>query len=239
MPLPVFTAPCTRHRKIADGTFEFSLKRPQGFSFKAGQFVMFQVPLADNPADVQGRAFSIASAPCEEELLFVAKIKAGGRAGQWISERLQEGDLVSFTGPLGNFTLAAPEKEERLLFLATTSGVAPLRSQIVEALASGDRRPMDLMFCVRQETELFWTESLATLAKDHVNLHVHVVVSRPSNGWQGNAGHVQDIAEKVLSDLSARSLYICGSPEMVKDVRAKALTEWKIPKERIHSEDYV
>lgn len=238
MPTPASTARCVRHRKIADGTFEFSLQRPDGFAFKAGQFVMFSVPLVDHPSDVQNRAFSIASAPSEPELLFVAKIKEGGRAGRWISEMLKEGDDVTFQGPLGNFTLSE-SGESKLLFLATTSGIAPLRSQIVEALHQGDVRPMDLFFCVRNDEDLFWIRELEEIARKHANVHVHVSLSQPSAEWTGLAGHVQDVASRVISDLPERSIYVCGGPEMVKCVRTEALEKWKIPKERIHSEDYV
>lgn len=238
MPTPTFSTRCTGHRKIAQDVFEFTLVKPEGFSFQAGQFVMFQVPLADNPSDVQGRAFSIASSPSESELLFVAKIKQGGRAGRWISEMLREGDEVKLQGPLGKFTLA-PAGEQKLLFLATCSGVAPLRSHIVEALHDGDTRAMDLLFCVRSEENLFWAKELAEIAKGHANVHVHISLSQPSAEWKGLTGHVQDVASQVISDLPERSIYVCGGPEMVKSVRAKAMEEWKIPKERIHSEDYV
>ncbi|MDD5040825.1 MAG: FAD-binding oxidoreductase [Candidatus Peribacteraceae bacterium] len=238
MPLTTFTARCTGHRQIAHDVFEFTLAKPEGFSFQAGQFVMFQVPLVDKSSDVQNRAFSIASAPSEPELLFVAKIKQGGRAGRWISELLKEEDDVTFQGPLGNFTLAE-SGESKLLFLATCSGIAPLRSQIVEALQQGDSRPMDLIFCVRGEEDLFWTKELEAIAQAHPNVHVHVSLSRPSAGWKGLSGHVQDVALEVIADLPERSIYVCGAPEMVKSVRAKAQEEWNILKERVHSEDYV
>lgn len=238
MPTPTFTARCVVHRKIAHDMYEFTLAKPEGFSFQAGQFVMFQVPLVDNPSDVQGRAFSIASAPSEPELLFVARIKPGGRAGRWISEMLKEGDDVRFQGPLGKFTLAA-SGEPKLLFLATSSGVAPFRSQLVEALHQSDTRAMDLLFCVRSEEDVFWAKELSGMTAGHPNVHIHVSLSRPGAGWKGLIGHVQDVASTVISDLSERSIYVCGGPEMVKEVRAKAEEEWKIPKERIHSEDYV
>ncbi|MDD4287794.1 MAG: FAD-binding oxidoreductase [Candidatus Peribacteraceae bacterium] len=250
MPTPTFSTRCTGHRKIAHDVYEFTLAKPEGFSFQAGQFVMFQVPLVDKVSDVQGRAFSIASAPSEPELLFVAKIKQGGRAGRWISEMLKEGDEVKLQGPLGKFTLAPypnavsgagfePAGEQKLLFLATCSGIAPLRSQLVEALYQGDTRAMDLLFCVRSEENLFWAKELSEIAKGHANVHVHISLSRPSAGWKGLTGHLQDVASQVIPDLPERSIYVCGGPEMVKAVRIKAEQEWKIPKERIHSEDYV
>ncbi|OIO53073.1 hypothetical protein AUJ46_05925 [Candidatus Peregrinibacteria bacterium CG1_02_54_53] len=238
MPTPTFTARCTSHKQIAHDVFEFTLATPAGFTFQAGQFVMFLVPLVDDPSDIQGRAFSIASAPSEPELLFVAKIKEGGRAGRWISEVLREGDDVKLQGPLGNFTLA-PQGEEKLLFLATCSGIAPLRSHIVETLHHGDTRPIDLIFSVRDEEDLFWGESLKALEKEHTNFHLHLSISQSSPGWKGLTGHVQDVASQVIADLPERSIYVCGGPEMVKEAKVKAMEEWKIPKGHIHSEDYV
>jgi len=238
MPLSTFTSRCTGHRKIAHDMFEFTLEKPQGFTFRAGQFVMFLVPLVDNPVDIQGRAFSIASAPNESELLFVAKIKQGGRAGRWISEVLKEGDAVKLQGPLGIFTIASAG-EEKLLFIGTGSGVAPLRSQIVELLAQGDARPMDLIHGVRCDEDLFWRDFFEVIERQHSNFHYHCALTRPSTVWKGLTGRVHLVAPQVIADISGRSLYVCGGPEMVKDVKGNAFTEWGIPKVRLHAEDYV
>jgi NAD(P)H-flavin reductase len=238
MPTPTYTVRCTRHRKIAEGVFEFTLKKPEGFSFKAGQFVMFQVPLTEKPTDIQPRAFSIASSPEEEELLFVAKIKEGGRAGRWISEALHEGSDVTLMGPLGNFLL--DEKSDKpYLFLATCSGVAPLRSQIIHALKAGDRRKMGLVFGVRAEENIFWKREFDELAKQYPNLSVHLPLSKPSPAWKGLTGHVQDVVPQVITDVSQRSVYICGNPAMVKETKEVALSTWGISKENWHSEDYI
>ncbi|TSC99703.1 MAG: phenol hydroxylase [Candidatus Peregrinibacteria bacterium Greene1014_49] len=101
MPVPSFTTTCLGNRIIARDVYEFLLQKPEGFSYKAGQFVLFDVPLMENPADIQTRAFSIASAPQEKELLFVAKMKEGGRASRWIAEALNAGSSVRLQGPFG------------------------------------------------------------------------------------------------------------------------------------------
>lgn len=238
MPTPTYTARCTRHRSLAQGVIEFTLEKPPGFSFRAGQFVMFQVPLAENPADVQGRAFSIASAPSEPGLLFVAKIKEGGRAGRWISESLRPGETVTFQGPLGTFLLDE-RSPKPILFLATCSGVAPFRSQITEALSRGDPRRMDLIFCVRREEELFWLQEFQAIAARHGTVRFHPTISQPSPSWHGHAGRVQAIAGDLIPDLPDRALYLCGNPEMVRAVENLALKEWGIPQADIHTEEYV
>lgn len=239
MPLPTLTTRCTAHRKIAHRVFEFRLEKPKGFTFQSGQFVLFLVPLIDHPSDVQPRAFSIASTLEEKELLFVAKIKEGGRAGRWISEALKVGDAVKFQGPLGAFLLDRKTAKD-YLFLATGSGIAPFRSQILSALSSGDRRRMDLVHGVVNEQELFWTEEFSTIVKQYPNLHIHPVLSEPSPSWRGLQGYVQAAAPEIVgNDFSNTSLSMCGNPIMIKAVKALCETEWHIPKEDVHADEYV
>ncbi|MDD5623854.1 MAG: FAD-binding oxidoreductase [Candidatus Peribacteraceae bacterium] len=236
MPVPTHTVRCTRHKKIATAVFEFALEKPKGFTFQAGQFVLFQVPLAGNPQDIQPRAFSIAASPEEGELLFVAKIKEGGRAGRWISEALRVGSAVSFQGPLGAFLLDAKTQKD-CLFIATCTGVAPLRSQIVSALTRGDTRRMDLLFGVRSEENMFWKNDFEDLAKRHPNFHVHFALSQPSGAWTGLKGHIQDVLSQAVPDFARRSIYICGNTEMTKEVKALCLAAGT-PKEEVHMEGY-
>ena len=74
MPTTAYTVICTQNKQIADGVHEIRLSKPAGFRFSAGQFVLFQVPDSSNPADFQPRAYSIASAPEENELKFCVRI---------------------------------------------------------------------------------------------------------------------------------------------------------------------
>ncbi len=167
MPVPSYQLTCTRNRVIANGVYEFAFTRPPELTFKAGQFVLFDVALIDNPDDIQTRALSIASGPHEEELIFVNKQKEGGRASRWIAEVLRPGSTVRIQGPFGNFLLH-PETTNDYFFIATSTGVAPFRSQALEALERGDKRRMDLVFGVRTEEDLFWQEELIDMTKRYI-----------------------------------------------------------------------
>jgi len=236
MPLSTYTARCTSHAKIAHDVFVFTLEKPQGFAFQAGQFVLFQVPLVGKPEDIQPRAFSIASSPDEKELLFIAKIKEGGRAGRWISETLHVGSDVRFQGPAGAFFLDQ-KTDKDYLFLCTSSGVAPFRSHIHSALERGDRRKMDLVFCVRNEEEIFWLKEFQDLERAHQNFHVHLTLSQPSPQWKGLCGRVQVVVPGAVHDYAKKSVYICGNPEMLKEVKA-CCEAWGVGKQDLHTEGY-
>ncbi len=154
MAIPVYTIVCTFKKLIARGVYELRFSRPAGFTFKPGQFVLFDVPLVNGPhppapfptgrgGDLfQTRALSIASTPEESDLLFVVKLLPGGRLSRWIEEVLKEGSKVSLKGPFGNFVLTPSppdplsqgERGSGLFFIATGAGIAPFRPMVLQAL---------------------------------------------------------------------------------------------------------
>lgn len=238
MTTPSYTTVCTRNSPIARDVREIRLAKPPGFSFQPGQFVLFSVPLADNPADVQPRAYSIASEPQEPDLLFVLKLREGGRASRWCTDILREGTAVAMQGPFGALLLDHSTTKNRL-FLCTSTGIAPFRSMILSALAAGDTRRMDLLFGAWNEEGLFWTEDFRNLTARHSSFHYHIVLDSPSSAWSGHRGHVQDIAPRIAEDCGGRSIYICGNPVMVAAAKQCCLWQWGAPAEDVHVEGYI
>ncbi len=238
MPVPSYQLVCTGNRKIAHDVYECTFKRPGELTFRAGQFVLFDVALRDNPTDIQTRAFSIASTPTEDDLLFVAKLKEGGRASRWIEESLKEGDVIRTQGPFGNFIINK-ENPKDLLFIATSTGVAPFRSQIIDALESGFKKPIDLVFGVRNPEDLFWKEAFQKLAQQYENFNLHIALSGDSPEWQGHKGRVQTLATLICKDFSTKNIYVCGSPDMTKELKRLCLEEWKVEKADLHVEGYI
>jgi len=233
---------CTKNIPLSKSgsTFEVKLKMPEGqnFQFKAGQFALFDVPSIENPADIQPRAYSIASSPSEDqELTFVIMNKEGGRATRWIKETLKVGDTVCIQGPFGVFTLRA-ENPKDFVFIATGTGLAPFTSMIPDALANGDMRPMHLFFCVRHEEDLFCVDDLRVLEKNYPNFHAHISLSQPTGSWKGLRGRVQQIIPTVITDFSWHQFYACGSPDMVRSMK-DWLMERGVEKKDMHAEGYV
>lgn len=238
MPTPAYTITCTKKLLIAPGVYELRFNKPEGMTFKAGQFVLFDVPLAEDPADIQTRAYSIASAPSENDLLFGVKLKAGGRASTWIEIILQEGSSVRMQGPFGLFLLKEPDPAH--VFVATGAGIAPFRSQLKWMLEEKkDTRPMHLLFGVRHPEDFFWLEDFELLANTFKNFTFHPVLSGDDESWTGLRGRVQTHLPRILAAHPEAGIYICGAPEMVKDVKETCLTDYEIPKVRLHAEGYI
>ncbi len=238
MPVPSFIITCTGNKKIAHDVYECTFAKPGAFTFRAGQFILFDVALPDNPADIQTRAFSIASTPMEDELLFVAKLKEGGRASNWIESQLKTGDEVRIQGPFGNFVIDT-ENPKELLFIATSTGVAPFRSQILDALEGGYSKQIDLVFGVRHQEDLFWKEEFEKIAQQYENFYLHIALSGDNDDWTGHKGRVQSLVTLITKDFSAKNMYVCGSPDMTKEMKRLALEEWGVQKQDLHVEGYI
>lgn len=238
MVTPEYHIVCTRNERIARNIHELKFEKPQGFTFAPGQFVLFDVPLIEDPADVQTRALSISSAPDENALVFVMKLKSNGRISRWITEVLHKGTETTMKGPFGFFALDQRSLKD-FLFVATSTGVGPFRSQIKWVLSQGDQRPMDLVFGVRSEEDLFWQEEFQHLSQQHQNFSLHLALSQPSDSWRGHRGRVQTLVPQIVRDFSTKVLYACGSPEMTKEVKELAVREWGIAREDIHVEGYI
>ena len=237
MVTPSYSITCSKKQLIAPGVYELRFSKPDGFSFRAGQFVLFDVPLISNASDIQPRAYSIASSPSEHELIFVVKVKEGGRFGEWLTRKLDKGSSLMMKGPFGLFTLN--EKPHHFIFAATGAGIAPFRSHINDALEHSDTRQIDLFFGVRHHDDLFWTDEFTALSASHTNFKVHLCLSGDNKEWKGNHGRIQTFIPSIIKDPLSTELYICGAPEMVKDIKALALENWKLPKANVHGEGYI
>lgn len=230
--IPTYSIHCTRKKLIAPGVYELHCTKPEGFSFKAGQFVLFDVPLLENPSDIQARAYSIASSPVDSDLLFVIKLVPGGRASRWLEDTVEEGTKFTMKGPFGAFLLDQTSRNA-CIFVATGTGIAPLRSQILWTLKTQmDQRPFTLIFGVLRKEDLFWLDEWKALEEDYPNFHAHFSALQDGNK------SVQEFMTEHITDPLASSIYLCGSPEIVKILKTLCM-EMGIPKENVHSESYV
>ena len=238
MPTPTYTVTCTDIQRLTKEIYEVHFGKPEGFRFKAGQFILFEVPLVDNPADIQTRAYSIASTPHETELLFLIKITPGGRMSRFLEEKLAVGSMLVMKGPFGLFTI--PDEHDRdILFIATSTGVAPFRSQVMDLIHKSKKHRMDLVFGVRSEEDVFWHKDLAALSGAHEHFFLHLALSQPSPAWTGHRGRVQTLVPSIVDDFTSKSIYVCGSPNMTKDVKVLCLSQWGATKEQVHIEGYI
>lgn len=187
------------------------------FHFFAGQYIIFQLP----PPKLR-HTMSIASAPNPEGTFDILQgVVPGGLGTEWI-KRLHVGEVVSFMGPLGRFSVRH-ETGKRNVFIATGCGIAPFMSMIGQELSTISYQLSTVLYWgMRYETDLFWQEEFAALAKEHPQFSWHLTLSRPSPTWSGEKGRVTGHMDEIVQPNS--QYYICGSSVVIGDVR-KALLQ--------------
>jgi len=117
--------------EVAEGTMAFYLERPSGFDFKPGQtadFTLMNPPETDSEGNT--RTFSIASAPFENELMFVTRMR--DTAFKRSLKVIPLGTELQMSHAMGSFTLHK-NSAKPAVFLAGGIGVTPFFSIVRQA----------------------------------------------------------------------------------------------------------
>jgi len=213
-------------------SFRLKLKEPQRMEFQAGQFMIVDIP---HQGKTVKRAYSISSAPHEKGALeFCIQHLEGGIASTFFW-KLKAGDALSLAGPHGRFFLKDPVDYEPV-FVATGTGVAPLRSMIKDLIHRGVTRNIWLLFGCRYEHAVLYESEFRSLASARRNFNYHITVSRPKE-WTGNTGYVQQLFQKLITDYSNKEVYLCGFQDIIKKV-IEDLKAQGVPKEKLNYEEW-
>ena len=220
MPLQRFRAQVERVRDLTYDVreIELRLKEPPAIAFKAGQFVSFEVGRdALNRTIV--RPYSIASPPSQaERVLLVLNLVPGGPGSTYLFS-LRVGDETEFKGPTGAFYLREDPARD-LLFVATGTGIAPLRSMLYTLSERGFPHQVTLYWGLRSQRDLYYQDDLEALARAHPNFSFITTLSRPEDGWTGERGRVTPLVEARIASVQNLAVYLCGNEGMIKDVTA-------------------
>lgn len=228
------TFPCRIDRIdfIAPDVVRVFLRLPPNliFKFLPGQYV-----------DVIGvggvrRSYSLANADFQEKRLelHIRKV-SGGTMSQYWFEHAKTNDLLRIYGPLGTFFLRET-KDVDLVFLATGTGIAPVKS-IVESIhkMEQNRQPSSI--------HVFWggrtIQDLYLDFSDIVGKYKYTpVLSRAGEEWTNARGYIQDALLQSSYDLEKTVVYACGSNVMIHSAK-NALTKAGLLSENFYSDAFV
>ena len=116
-------------KKETSDTYSFIMDIPEGFTWKAGQHVLWKLKdYSVAEGDKDARVFTIASAPEDGFLMFTTRItELHSSFKDILLNKLEPGDTMLVATPLGNFTLDA-EDYPKTLIIAGGIGITPIRS---------------------------------------------------------------------------------------------------------------
>lgn len=213
-----------------DRLFTFTTTRDTSLRFRNGHFTMIGLRVNDKPLL---RAYSIVSPNHEEHLEFLSiKVPDGPLTSRL--QHLKVGDSVIVgRKPTGTLVTDYLLPGKRLYLLSTGTGLAPFMSIIRDPETYERFEQVVLVHGVRQADELAYHD----LVVDHLPKHeflgeliagqllYYPTVTRET---YRNMGRVTDLMEsgKLFADLTLPPLnaaedrvMICGSPEMLKDLK--------------------
>ncbi len=120
------------------------------------------------------------------------RVIPGGRMTPHLAA-LPAGAPISFHGPFHT----PIQKEiravaERIVLIATGTGIGPVFGYAEKALCEGESRAMTLYAGFHMESDMCLVDELEALAREHHNFAWHFTVSHPSESWRGLTGRVTD-----------------------------------------------
>jgi len=220
---------------------EVTLDVKGGLSFAAGQYIQLFLPGTESAPEPLYRAYSMASSPSSPGriVLFVRR-DPQGVVSPYVCDKLAVGEELAIRGPFGDFRLRESSREA--LFIAGGSGLAPIRSMLLEMAETAGKsasgklrtgRSLSLYFSVRSKRDLFLSAELRAL-ESTLPFHYVPALSNPPPGepWDGEKGMITSILDQRLDRLDNHEAYLCGSAGMVdacvKVLQAKGLSEDRI-----------
>jgi len=175
------------------------------------------------------RAYSMANYPGEQGVIKLnVRIATPppdappGRASSYVFG-LKPGDDVTISGPFGDFLIH--EGDSEMVYIGGGAGMAPLRGHIFELLEGrGSQRRISYWYGARSRREIFYSDDLGWLAREHDNFEFHVALSAalPEDAWDGPTGFIHEVVlDHYLREHAAPEdidYYLCGPSRMVSAV---------------------
>jgi len=205
-------------------------------NFLAGQYVTIAFP-GHQKIDRE-RPFSIVSAETQRDRITVA-VKAFGKYTRALWQ-LRVGDAATVGGPYGSFTL--PERRDLpVVLLAGGIGVTPFVSMVASVVATGDPRPMTLLWSVRSRIDAVYEEEMRQHAAALPSFRFALFVSdgQSKSGPGLRVGRIDRPALVEAAELAFENgiFYICGPTPFATAMR-KNLHSFGVVGSRVRRESF-
>lgn len=228
-----------RSESVAEGTMAFHFVKPPAFDFRAGQSI--DLTLLNPPeTDAEGntRAFSIASAPFESDLMIATRMR--DTAFKRVLGKASPGLEVKIEGPSGSFVLHR-KAEKPAVLLAGGIGITPFLSIIRQATHDKAAHQIYLLCSNRRPEDAPFLDVLEEAAHRNPNFHLIATMTQMGSShreWSGRTGFIT--SEMLLEHLPAIQgaiYYLAGPPAMVTAMRG-ILAGANIDEDDIRTEEF-
>jgi ferredoxin-NADP reductase len=225
-----------RRTAVAEGTVAFSFEKPEGFEFKAGQYLEMTLPeMAETDTGEATHSFSIASAPYEDEIMIATRMR--DTPFKRVLGAMKHGAYADIEGPYGTFVLHN-DAARPAVFLTGGIGITPFLSIIKQSTHSGSQHRVFLFYSNHTSDDAAFLVELQELALKNPNFTFVPTMTHGGKDWKGEAGRIDKaMLLRYLEDLARPVYYIAGPPEMVAAM-AQMLEDAGVDPGSIKTEDF-
>ncbi|MGH9738800.1 MAG: FAD-dependent oxidoreductase [Candidatus Acidiferrales bacterium] len=237
--MPAYQTRLNDRTHVAEHTIAVHLQRPAGFEFKAGQYLdltLLNPPQMDSQGAV--RAFSIASAPHEQDLIVATRARES--AFKRLFAAIPLGFELKFEGPMGCFALHK-KLARAAAFLVGGIGITLFRSILRQA--TKDKLPYQLymLYSNRRPEDAVFLDELRELSQSSAHfifIPSMTGMEKSKLGWAGERGFInREMLIKYFYDLQGPIYYVAGPPAMVAAMR-EMLAKAGVSEDDIRAEEF-
>ena len=219
---------------IATDTYEFVFKKPNGFSFIAGQYLEWMLPHEKTDNRGTRRYFTIASSPTEPDVRVAMKITKARSTYKSALEGLDLGQAIIASQLAGDFLLPR-DTQTKLGFIAGGIGVTPFRSHVQYMMDSDKKHDTVLYYCSNTQAEIAYQDVFSRAASELEFVFVPVIKDGIVEAPAESGYLTVDILKRRTPDYLERTWYISGPPGMVNAYK-KLLRDMGVPHRHIKTD---
>jgi len=221
----------------------FRFERPEGWTFKPGQFVMVFFPEIFGK---KNRAYSIASSPNSPYIDLTIKLYGVFTHHMWT---LKEGSSWTLRGPYGHFTMDMERKND-IILVGAGVGITPLMSMLRWSTEEKTDRRFLLIYSNKTPRDIVFNEEIQMIQKANPNVKVVHTLTRlynvpesVKNAWPGLSGRIsaemirEQVKEWQEDGAERATVFGCGPAAMLTSME-EVMLELGWPKEEIHYEKF-
>ncbi|EBA14450.1 lipoprotein, putative [Roseobacter sp. SK209-2-6] len=205
---------------VAKDTIAVRIAKPTGFTYEPGQALRLTIPSGrDKQVGGTSRVLSIASAPHEENLTIVTRLRDS--AFKQTMNTMPEGADLQLSGPLGSFVLH-DDPTRPAVFLAGGIGITPFLSMIRHATHTSLPHEMTLFYSNRTREDAAMLDELQDIAVSNPNFNLIAAMTGIQEGgtWSGETGRIDAaMLTRHLTGLKGSIYYLVGPRSFVSAMR--------------------
>ena len=200
-------------QQLSHDVIALKIKLPgeERLQYHAGQYIEFILE------DGKRRAFSIANAPHDDELIELhIRHVPGGKFTDFLFDHMEEKSMLRMEGPLGTFYLRE-DSHRPIILMGGGTGFGPLKAMIEHIHHIGFDQKIHLFMGVRALRDLYMQDMVKEWIDNNNKIEFTPVLSEPmeEDNWQGETGFVHEAVVRTYPDLSGFDIYMSGPPPMI------------------------